>query len=199
MSQRVLFVPIKVFVFHCPHEPLNFFMTNGDVPYSRPSLCQCHSTENDYCQKKNLDGICRIDNKPSTNKLQHFVKKNEKIEKIDMWHVTLDMWHMTRDTKTNQCLNIFFIWIMDNRQKDRGTSITWFGPGLESGPSEYTGIKHIPNNIHTYNILVKMHQTGMKINNAGEIVLGLCISPASLITFGFILHNFAMRYSFLLT
>ena len=25
-------------------------MTDGDVPYSRPCLCQCHSTENDYCQ-----------------------------------------------------------------------------------------------------------------------------------------------------
>ena len=41
-----------------------------------------------------LDGVGPIDNKPSTDKLHHFVWK--KIN--DMWHVTCDMWHMTCDT-----------------------------------------------------------------------------------------------------
>ena len=40
-----------------------------------------------------LDGVGPVDNRPSTNKLHHFVQK-----KNYMWHVTRDMWHMTRDT-----------------------------------------------------------------------------------------------------
>ena len=43
-----------------------------------------------------LDGVGPVDNRPSTDKLHHFVKKKQK--KTDMWHVTCDMWHMTCDT-----------------------------------------------------------------------------------------------------
>ena len=41
-----------------------------------------------------LDGLGPVDNRPSTNKLHHFVKKKKKKK---MWHVTCDMWHVTRD------------------------------------------------------------------------------------------------------
>ena len=47
-----------------------------------------------------LDGVSPVDNRPSTNKLHHFVKKNTKKTwhlTCDMWHVTCDTWHMTCD------------------------------------------------------------------------------------------------------
>ena len=40
-------------------------------------------------EAKKLDGVGPVDNRPSTNKLHHFVRK---------LHVTHDMRHMTRDT-----------------------------------------------------------------------------------------------------
>ena len=50
-----------------------------------------------------LDGVGPIDNRPSTDKLIHFVQKKKKKEKKlhvtrDMWNVTRDMWHVTHDT-----------------------------------------------------------------------------------------------------
>ena len=45
-----------------------------------------------------LDGVGPVDNRPSTNKLQHFVKKKMWHVTCDMWHVTCDTWHVTRDT-----------------------------------------------------------------------------------------------------
>ena len=60
--------------------------------YNQTSKCQT---------KYKLDGVGPVDNRPSTNKLHHFVKKRTK----KMWHmtcdtchVTRDMWHVTRDT-----------------------------------------------------------------------------------------------------
>ena len=59
-----------------------------------------------------LDGVGPVDNKPSTNKLHHFVKKRRRKQRkkkkekktqdiwhliCDTWHVTCDMWHVTRD------------------------------------------------------------------------------------------------------
>ena len=49
-------------------------------------------------QRNKLDGVGPVDNRPSTNKLYHFVRKkeeknknqNKKIETCDMWHVTCD-------------------------------------------------------------------------------------------------------------
>ena len=38
-----------------------------------------------------LDGVGPVDNRPSTDKLHHFVQINY------MWHVTHDTWHLTRD------------------------------------------------------------------------------------------------------
>ena len=43
-----------------------------------------------------LDRVGPVDNRPSTDKLHHFVRKKER-KKNDMWHVTCDMWHVTRD------------------------------------------------------------------------------------------------------
>ena len=50
-----------------------------------------------------LDGVGPVDNKPSPNKLPHFVKKKRKEEekkKSDMWHLTpeSDTCHVTRYT-----------------------------------------------------------------------------------------------------
>ena len=49
---------------------------------------------------KKLDGVGPVDNRPSTAKLHHFVRKKEetKIVTCDTWHVTCDMWHVTHDT-----------------------------------------------------------------------------------------------------
>ena len=45
-----------------------------------------------------LDGVGPVDNRPSTDKLHHFVKKkkNKKMT-CDMRHMTRDIRHMTRD------------------------------------------------------------------------------------------------------
>ena len=40
-----------------------------------------------------LDGVGPVNNRPSTDKLHHFVQKKKK----KIWHVTRYMWHMTRD------------------------------------------------------------------------------------------------------
>ena len=42
-----------------------------------------------------LDGVSPVDNRPSTNKLHHFVKQ-KKIT-CDMWHMTFETWHVTCD------------------------------------------------------------------------------------------------------
>jgi hypothetical protein len=49
--------------------------------------------ENQMFHGWKLDGVGPVDNRPSTNKLHHFVHK----KKCDMWHMTCDMWHVTRD------------------------------------------------------------------------------------------------------
>ena len=41
-----------------------------------------------------LDSVGSVDNRPSTDKLQHFVKKNVI---PDTWHMTHDMWHVKHD------------------------------------------------------------------------------------------------------
>ena len=53
-----------------------------------------------------LDGVGPVENRPSTDKLHHFVKKKEKIHvTYHTWHVTRDMWHVTRcDTWQVTCL-----------------------------------------------------------------------------------------------
>ena len=43
---------------------------------------------------KKLDGVGPVDNRPSTKKLHHSVKKNVT---CDTWHMTCDMWHVTCD------------------------------------------------------------------------------------------------------
>ena len=48
-----------------------------------------------------LDGVGPVDNRPSTDKLHHFVKKKKRdtcYVTCDTWHVTRDTWHVTRDT-----------------------------------------------------------------------------------------------------
>ena len=47
-------------------------------------------------QSNKLDGVGPVDYRPSTDKLNHFVKKKNKK------NVTRDMWHMTRHTWQRQ-------------------------------------------------------------------------------------------------
>ena len=81
----------------CPGD----FWSKGVSPHP-PSRCpaQIHSDIK-------IDGACLVDNRPSTDYLQHFVKKNVT---CDMWHVTCDMrdvtydmWHMTCNTWHKTC------------------------------------------------------------------------------------------------
>ena len=42
-----------------------------------------------------LDGVGPVKNRPSPDKLNHFVKKEEKKKMTpDTWHMTREMWHM---------------------------------------------------------------------------------------------------------
>ena len=46
-----------------------------------------------------LDGVGPVDNRPSTNKLHHFVPPQKKVTCdtwLVTWHVTHDMWHVWR-------------------------------------------------------------------------------------------------------
>ena len=45
-----------------------------------------------------LDGVGPVDNRPSTNKLHHFVPPKNNFKKTDIQHVTCDTLHVTRDT-----------------------------------------------------------------------------------------------------
>ena len=47
---------------------------------------------------KTRRGLGPIDNRPSTNKLHHFVKKKKIHVTCDTWHLTRDTWHVTPDT-----------------------------------------------------------------------------------------------------
>ena len=62
---------------------------------------RCSNTSFESQIFNKLYGVGPVDNRPSTDKLHHFVKK-EKKKKLhvtcDTWHVTHDMWHVTRDT-----------------------------------------------------------------------------------------------------
>ena len=66
-----------------------------------PNYCSLFKIWKSSCVIK-LDRVGPVDNRPSTDKLHHFVKKTkQKINKkltCDTWHVTCDMWHVTRDT-----------------------------------------------------------------------------------------------------
>ena len=57
-----------------------------------------------------LDGVGPVHNRPSTDKLQHFVQKKKKKWQVtcDMWHVTCDMWHVTRGTLWHVTRDMFW-------------------------------------------------------------------------------------------
>ena len=62
-----------------------------------------------YIIEHKLDGVGPFDNRPSADKLHHFIKnkkkliKNKTTKKFDIWHMTGDMWHVTRDTWHMTC------------------------------------------------------------------------------------------------
>ena len=60
-----------------------------------------------------LDGVGPVDNRPSTDKLHHFVQRKKERKKLhvtrDMWQVTPDTWHVTCDTWHVTC-DMWHIW-----------------------------------------------------------------------------------------
>ena len=44
-----------------------------------------------------LDGVGPVDNRPSSNKLYHCVRRKKNVT-CDMWHMTRDTWQVTHDT-----------------------------------------------------------------------------------------------------
>ena len=52
---------------------------------------------------KKLDRVGPVDNRPSTDKLHHFVKKKKRKKRKKMSHVTHDTWYMTHDTWHMTC------------------------------------------------------------------------------------------------
>ena len=74
---------------------------------------------------RKLDGVGPIDNRPSTDKHHHFVRKRKKEKK--KWHVTYDTWHVTRDTWHVTC----HIWHM-TCDTWHMTCDTWWGVNILS-------------------------------------------------------------------
>ena len=67
-------------------------LSKGQIPSSSVWDRQCFE---DIKTLDELDGVGPVDNRPSTDKLHHFVPKKKK--RKNMWHVTCDMWHVTCD------------------------------------------------------------------------------------------------------
>ena len=65
---------------------------------------------------KKLEGVGPVDNRPSTNKLHHFVERKNNKQKCDMWHVTCDTWHMTCDLSPVTRDMLFGVNILSNFQ-----------------------------------------------------------------------------------
>ena len=78
-----------------------------------------------------LDGVDPIDNRPSTDKLHHFVqiKKNVTCDTChgtcDTWHVTCDMWHMTLATWHVTCDKLWGVNILSKFQLPSSYGL-WF-------------------------------------------------------------------------
>ena len=85
-----------------------------------------------------LDEVGPVDNRPSTNRLHHFVRKKKNCDiwhvTCDTWHVTCDMWHVTCDLfkgvnilskfqlPSSYCLWFMILW----RSGGKGTLTDWF-------------------------------------------------------------------------
>ena len=84
------------------HTVFNIITTSRNFPKYHSILFVNHLIWRElYIQYKlKLDRVGPVDNRPSTNKLHHLVKKNVT---CDIWHVTCDTWHMTRDMRHVTC------------------------------------------------------------------------------------------------
>ena len=85
-----------------------------------------------YRQYKKQDGVGLVDNGPSIDKIQYFVKKNCKKK---LWHVTSYMWHVTCDMwrvrgvnilsklqlSSSYCLGFMILW----RFRGKGSLTHW--------------------------------------------------------------------------
>ena len=77
-----------------------------------------------------LDGVGPVDNRPSTDKLHHFVKKKEEEKEKKKWHVTCDTWHVTRSRGwtfsqnfSSLALTVCDLWYYEDlEEKDRSLS-----------------------------------------------------------------------------
>ena len=116
----IIFVPSRPLGnFSHPRLPYGYLhhtgillVTSDNNSTSLPLTCLIIGYQQLLQSHKKLDGVGPVDNRPSTNKLHHFVQKKEE-EKVtchmwhmtcDTWHVTSDMWHVTCDTWNVTCL-----------------------------------------------------------------------------------------------
>ena len=67
-----------------------------------------------------LDGVGPVDNTPSPDKLQHFVKKKK------MWHLTRATWPMAHDTWLMTC-DMWHMAVGEHSHKISGPQLLWFG------------------------------------------------------------------------
>ena len=88
----------------CPLAFLFFIYLSDNKFFSCLWFILSHVFSDIYLQLK-LDGVGPVDNRPSTDKLNHFVrKKHKKHVTCDTWHVTCDTWHVTLGTWHVTCL-----------------------------------------------------------------------------------------------
>ena len=113
-------------------------------PFPPTALRRHHAqTVRDRSFSYKIDGVGPIDNRPSTNKLHHCVKKKNVTCDMghvthDMWHVTCDMWHMTHDLfeggnillkfqlPSSDCLWFMILW----RSGGKGSLNDWINESM---------------------------------------------------------------------
>ena len=77
----------------CPWRLRSAMRANQEFFQKSPARCLIMRPYANSSELSYYSEVGPVDNRPSTNKLNHFVKKIKK-----MWHVTCDTGHVTRDT-----------------------------------------------------------------------------------------------------
>jgi hypothetical protein len=92
---------------------------------------------------KKLDGVGPVDNRPSTDKLHHFVQKKEekkrrkKIVTCDTWHVTRDTGHVTcfggwtfSDNFSSLALTVYDSWYYEDLEEKDQSLNEWINQSM---------------------------------------------------------------------
>ena len=96
-EQKKIIIILLVFFYHI-HIGLSVQWREENPAYVRQWISLCVQIVAQV--QKKIDGVSPINNRPSTEKLQHSVLKKRKRKKVkcDMWHGIRDMWHLTCET-----------------------------------------------------------------------------------------------------